>query len=86
VEVSDFFDRDSLAAKEISEDDFKNRFDLFFIRFEFQPAGNDILVINDNESYMNKEDYKKIKPCLKGNCLPFIWKNGRFEKGEAYFR
>jgi hypothetical protein len=86
VEASDFFDRDSLAAKEISEDDFKNKFDLFFIRFEFQPVGNDILVINDNESYMNKEDYEKWKSCLKGNCLPLVWKNGRFEKGEVYWR
>ena len=86
VEISDFFNRDSLEAKEISENDFKNRFDLFFIRFEFQPAGNDILVINDNESYMNKEDYEKWRPFLKGNCLPLIWKNGHFEKGEVYFR
>ena len=86
IEVSDFFNKDSLAAKEISEDDFKNKFDLFFIRFEFQPAGNDILVINDNKSYINKEDYEKWKSCLKGNCLPLIWKDGRFEKGEVYFK
>jgi hypothetical protein len=86
VKITDFFNRDSLAAKEISESDLKNRFDLFLARFEFQPAGNDILVINDNESYMNKEDYEKWRPLLKGNTLPLIWKNGRFEKGEAYFR
>ena len=86
VKISDFLNRDSLAAKEISEGDFKNRFDMFLVRFEFQPAGNDILVINDNESYMSKEDYEKWRPFFKGNTLPLIWKNGRFEKGEAYFR
>jgi len=86
VEISDFFNRDSLAAEGISEEDFKNRFDLFLVRFEFQPAGNDILAINDNESYMNKEDYEKWRPFLKGNRLPLIWKNGRFEKGKAYFK
>lgn len=86
VEISDFFDKDSLAAKEIPENDLKNKFDMFFIRFEFQPAGNDILVINDNKSYMNKEDYEKWKSCLKGNSLLLIWKNGRFEKGEVYWR
>ncbi|MDR1730272.1 MAG: DUF3256 family protein [Prevotellaceae bacterium] len=85
VEISDFFDRDSLAAKEISEADFKNRFDIFFVRFELQPNSCDILVINDNRTYMNQEDYQKLKPFLKGDCLTLIWKEGRFEKGKVYF-
>ena len=86
VKVSDFFNQDALAAGGISESDFKNRFDIFFIRFEFQPDGNDIFAINDNETYMNNEDYERWKPFLKGNCLPLIWKDGYFEKGEAHFR
>jgi len=85
VEISDFFNRDSLSAKGISEEDFKKRFDIFFLRFEFQPTGNNILAINDNRNYMNKNDYDKLKPFLKGDCLPLIWKDGRFEKGEVYF-
>ena len=86
VDVSDFFNRDSLTAKEISENELRNKFDIFFVRFEFQPTGNDILAINDFQRYMNKEDYEKWKPFLKGDCLPLVWKNGYFEKGEAYFR
>jgi len=86
IKISDFFNRDSLAAKEISENDFKNRFDIFFIRFELQPSGNDILVIHDIQNYMNKEDYEKWKPFLKGNRLRLIWRDGYFEKGEVYFR
>lgn len=62
-----------------------NKFDIFFIRFEFQPEGDDIIVINGNRSYMNKDDYEKWKSCLKGDRLPIFWRNGRFEKGEAYF-
>ena len=85
IEITDFFDQDSLAAKEISGSDLKNKFDIFFIRFEFQPNGNDILVINDNRSYMSKEDYEKWKPFLKGDRLLLIWRNGYFEKGEVYF-
>ena len=81
VDVSDFFNRDSLAAKGISEDELKNRFDIFFVRFEFQPDGDDILVINDNQGYMNKEDYEKWGSCLKGDRLRLIWRDGYFEKG-----
>ena len=86
VEISDFFNKDSLAAAGISEADLKNRFDMFFVRFEFQPGGNDMFAINDNKSYANKEHYEKWRPFLKGDRLPLIWRNGRFEKGEAYFQ
>jgi len=86
IDISDFFNRDSLAAKGISENELKNRFDMFFVRFEFQPDGNDILVINDNRSYMNEEDYEKWRSYLKGDRLLLIWKDGYFEKGEVYFR
>ncbi len=85
VDISDFFNRDSLAARGISEEEFKNRFDIFFVRFELQQTNENILVINDNRSYMNKEDYEKLKPFLKGDCLTLIWKGNRFEKGEVYF-
>ncbi len=85
VEISDFFNRDSLAAREISEEDLKKRFDIFFVRFELQSNSNNILVINDNSHYMNREDYEKWKPFLKGDCLPLVWKDGHFERGEVYF-
>ena len=86
ITFSDFLNKDSLAARELLKDDFKGKFDLFFIHYEFQPDGDDIFVINENEKYMNSEDYEKLKPFLAGNCLRLTWKGGHFEKGKAYFR
>lgn len=86
IGIADFFNKDSLQAKGISENDLKNRFDISFIRFEFKPESDTILAINDNHKYLNKDDYATWKSCLKGNQLPLIWENGYFEKGEAYFK
>jgi len=86
ITISDFLNKDSIAARDLLEEDVKNKFDLFFIYYEFLPAENDILAINDNEKYMNSEDYKKLKPCLAGNALRLTWNGKRFEKGKAYFK
>jgi len=86
ITIFDFLNKDSLAASEWGEEDIKNKFDIFFIHYEFQPDGNDIFVINDNEKYMNREDYEKLKPFLAGNRLRLTWKEGNFEKGKACFK
>jgi hypothetical protein len=85
IKIQDFINLDAVSADKLTIADIENKFDIFFIRFEFEENGNNIIVINDNKQYMNKADYEKLKPYLKGDRLTLRWNNGKFVKGEPYF-
>ncbi|HOI26687.1 MAG TPA: DUF3256 family protein [Paludibacteraceae bacterium] len=86
IKISDFFDKDSLSANEVTSNELENTFDANFIHYELlNDNSNTILVCFDNETYLSKDTFKRWKKMMKGDRLPFTWMNGRFVKGEAYF-
>jgi hypothetical protein len=85
IKLRDFLNLDKISSEHITVPELENKFDIFFLRFEFEKNGDNIIVINDNKKYMNDTDYEELKPYLKGDRLPLIWKNGSFVKGEPYF-
>lgn len=80
VEVMDFINKDSMAAKGWTEDYVKNKIDMMFLSYKMDPDSNDIIVKLNNKEYLAKEDYEKLLPVLRRESLTLSWNGNSFDK------
>lgn len=78
IAVSDFFDKDSLAADDMDADTLTNRFEMIFLHCEFS-KGDSVHIYCDTERYLEKERRKLYSKYFKGNRLSLLPIDGEFK-------
>ncbi len=77
ISISDFFDKDSLAADGMDADTLANRFEMIFLHCEFS-RGDSVHVYCDTERYLEKERKKRYAKYFKGNRVSLLPVDGKF--------
>lgn len=77
IGISDFFDKDSLAADNLDADTLANRFEMVFLHCEFS-KGDSVHIYCDTERYLEKERKKRYSKYFKGNRVSLLPIDGKF--------
>ncbi len=78
IKISEFFDRDSLAADGMDADSLASRFEMTFLHCEFS-RGDSVHIYCDTERYLEKERKKLYSKYFKGNRLSLLPIDGKFK-------
>lgn len=78
VDVSDFFDMDSLAADGMTVDSLAGRFEMDFLHCEFS-KGDSVHVYCDTERYLEMDRRKIYSKYFKGNRISLLPVDGEFK-------
>lgn len=77
IGISDFFDKDSLAADGLDADTLASRFEMVFLHCEFS-KGDSVHIYCDTERYLEKERKKRYAKYFKGNRVSLLPIDGSF--------
>lgn len=78
IKISDFFDKDSLAADGMDTDSLASRFEMTFLHCEFS-RGDSVHIYSDTERYLEKDRKKLYSKYFKGNRLSLLPIDGEFK-------
>lgn|GEM_PF-2055946 len=78
IDISDFCDKDSLAAAGIDADSLSSRFEMNFLHCEFSKSDS-VHVYCDTERYLEKERKRFYSKFFKGNRLSLLPIDGEFK-------
>lgn len=78
IDISDFYDKDSLAAAGMDADSLSSRFEMNFLHCEFS-RGDSVHVYCDTERYLEKDRQKQYAKFFKGNRLSLLPIDGEFK-------
>lgn len=77
VDISDFYDKELLAADGWTADSLSRQFEMIFLHCEFGKSDS-LYIYCDTERYLEQERKKQYAKYFKGNCLVLLPVQGRF--------
>lgn len=82
--IQDFLDEEKIKKENLKLEEIADKFDMALISYKFIDNGEDVEAVLNSEKLMDSDNYKRLKPYLKGDKIKYTWKKNKYEKTACY--